>query len=39
MIRAIRRCFCRIFHRDISFAGGKTYRCRTCQEAYETPWQ
>ncbi len=39
MIEHLHRIWCRIWHTDISFAGGRTYRCRTCHREYATPWR
>jgi hypothetical protein len=30
--------WCRLFHRKIMFAGGKTFECRSCFRTFLTPW-
>lgn len=37
--RAFQGFWCKLFHRrSFMFAGGSTYRCRTCLREFLTPW-
>ena len=36
-MKRVLRCWCRLIHRAIMFAGGATYECRTCGERFPNP--